>query len=229
MKFHRSQFGGQNFPKATARDLVGIVRATKAGPEDFKSAEELRREDAESSPSPPDNTAARKFSENEPAERDGRGERERERESEAERERKPNAKRETERERETECERETERERGETATAPPEPNAKGETERERGDGDGAAGTECERETDRERGRRPRRRRTRRGSRRTWRFCGANSRRCVRCSARGYLGVGLREDKGAPHSEHVPPGDRVTVAKDFFATKDETTACCRGSP
>lgn len=60
MKFHRSQFGRQNFPKATARDLVGIVRATKAGPEDFKSAEELRREDAESSPSPPDNTAARK-------------------------------------------------------------------------------------------------------------------------------------------------------------------------
>ena len=60
VKFHRSQLGRQNFPKATARDLVGIVRATKAGPEDFKSAEELRRDDAESSPSLPDETAARK-------------------------------------------------------------------------------------------------------------------------------------------------------------------------
>ena len=60
VKFHRSQLGRQNFPKASARDLVGIVRATKAGPADFKSAEELRRDDAESSPSLPDETAARK-------------------------------------------------------------------------------------------------------------------------------------------------------------------------
>jgi hypothetical protein len=53
VKFHRNQIGRLNFPKATASDLCGIVRACKAGEADFASAEELRVEDR-------DETGARK-------------------------------------------------------------------------------------------------------------------------------------------------------------------------
>ena len=125
MKFHRSQFGRQNFPKATARDLVGIVRATKAGPEDFKSAEELRREDAESSPSPPDNTAARKKqrmnlpSETDAANAKGKGKAKPNAKGKPNANAKPNAKGNRTRKGRRLCERETTA-KGETGTAPPD-------------------------------------------------------------------------------------------------------------
>ena len=194
VKFHRSQLGRQNFPKATARDLVGIVRATKAGPADFKSAEELRRDDAESSPSLPDETAARKKQRpNPPSETDaanakGKGKAKPNAKGKPNAKEKPNA----------------------NAKGKPKgkPNAKGETATAPPDASRLAADLA--------------------------FLRSKLAEVREMQRKGDISESDYEKiKGASHSEHVPPGDRVTGGKKTFFS-EKTTAFrvfrqSRGSP